>query len=252
MRILVYFYFLISCSCYNDNYNNSSLEIIRGTLPILITIPHDGNKILNYVPIRKETLLNFNNKNDLHTRSIGLDIANELYLLTGKLPTIIINNIHRKYIDLNRDSKLAYSSTRTKIIYNNYHKLIYEEIKRKLKNNKSVLLLDLHGFSCDTIDISLSTRNHKTLYNENEFDLIFNSSSGIYKTLLNNNFITKINNPFYGGYTIKDITTKFNKNLSAMQIELGNKIRYNKNEGERFVKLISKSLIYYIEAKDYN
>lgn len=250
MKTFVYLYFLISCSCYYDNYISPSVQIIEGTLPILITIPHDGNKILNYVPIRKDTLLNFNIKNDLHTKSIGLDIANELYSLTGKSPTIIINNIHRKFVDLNRDSKSAYSSTRTKIIYNNYHNFIHKEIKNKLIKNESVLLLDLHGFSCDTIDVSLSTRNHKTLYNKNEFDLIFKSNSGIYKSLLNNNFITKINNPFYGGFTIKNISTKFNKNLSAIQIELGNKIRFNNNERERFVKLISKSLKYYIETKE--
>jgi N-formylglutamate amidohydrolase len=250
LKILIYLCILLLSGCYNVTYINPSIQLIKGTLPILITIPHDGTKVLNYTPIRNDSSVNFNIKNDLNTKEIGLEIANQLFSLTGEFPTVIINNIHRKYLDLNRESNLAYSTTRTKIIYNNYHNIIEKEVNRILINNKSVLLLDLHGFLSDTIDISLSTRNHKTLFNKNELEIIFNSSSGIYKTLLNNNFITKVNYPFYGGYTIKTISSKFNRELSAIQIELGNKIRFDMKEKEKFIKLISKSLIFYIKIKE--
>ena len=173
-------------------------------------------------------------------------MTNKLNVLTGKSPSIIINNIHRKYLDLNRIPEHAYNSKRTKIIYNKFHKVIDNEIRRKLLNNSKILFIDIHGFSSDSTEIVFSTRNNKTIINDTDINILFNKDDGIYNILKDDGFNILINDPFYGGFTIKNVSVNFPDNVSSIQIEIGNRIRFDEKTKDVFIESLAIGIKNYI------
>lgn len=234
-------------SCTYNRFKTEYFDFYKGDIPIILIVSHDGKNEFNFLPIRKDSTRNFNIKNDLNTKSIGQNIYNEIFNSFNQKPTLIINNIHRKYVDLNREPKYAYESYRGKIIHHNYHYKINREVQRLIQKYNKVFIFDIHGFAHNEIDIVLSTRNHKTIM-KSDRDFFFTSKNSIYKNLVNTGFKVQINKPFYGGYTIKNIKEKNkDKNISLIQLELGNEIRFNKSIENKFINLFSTMIFKLVE-----
>ena len=234
---------ILFISCASNILKNNHIQIKKGNLPIIINVSHDGNKHLHPKHIRKDSTSNFNNKNDVNTKLIAGLLFDEIKNQFKKEPSILINNIHRKYIDLNRKPNHAYESSGTKRLYNQYYSSLEREIKRLLKNNDRIYLLDIHGFRNDSIDIVFSTRNNTTINSKDEELLVKFSDILEY-----NGYETKLDGLFYGGYLIKNTSNKFSVNkISAIQIELESKIRRNREKRREVSKIIASELKKYLD-----
>ena len=241
-KLFLVYIIIILTGCSYNHFKTAYFDLYKGDIPIILVVSHDGRNVFNFLPIRQDSTDNFNIKNDLNTQKIGKSIYDEVYKTFKHKPSLLINNIHRKYVDLNRHPKFAYESYRGEIIYQEYHKFLIQEVNRILEVFDKVYLFDIHGFAHDEIDIVLSTRNHTTVM-QSDMANIFNSKNSIYNELARIGLNTQINNPFYGGFTVKNIN-KRNKdqNISAIQIELGNKIRFNKTTQQLFIKSFSNMI----------
>ena len=76
--------------------------------------------------------------------------------------------------------------------------------------------------------------------------MLFKNNNGIYKILKDDGFNISINNHFFGGYTIKNILIIITNKASSIQIELGNKIRFNEEVKDAFIKSLAYGIKNYI------
>lgn len=201
-------------------------------LPVVISIPHSG------VYIDQD----MNDKIVEHVILPNTDwYLPKLYIFLEELGfTVIVNNINRHLIDVNRNLKIESGrSYRTNAIYprttqdyklykkklteeekkkriNNYykpyHQALHQAIKEKQKYFKKVYLIDLHSFGLNhNADIILG----------NDFDQACSISL---ISFFKNNFqkygMDVVENyPFAGGYITKHYGEKI-ENCDALQIEL--------------------------------
>lgn len=203
------------------------------TYPFVINIPHSGTLLLEkmYNNLIENTIL------------ANMDwYLPQLYSFLSDMGfTVIINNISRYVIDVNRslddkNSNFSYNknliyikTTFDKDMYKNtlsqdemteridnyyvpYHKEIEKLLKEKLKYFEKVYLIDLHSFSRNIgSDIVLGNNCGKTTSN-NFFEIMKNS-------LEKCGFIVSSNKPYKGGYITKNYREKFN-NCETLQIKL--------------------------------
>src|SRR5918994_3329529 len=83
----------------------------RGTLPVLLTCPHDGDEAPVGVPKRTGSPPGcppFEPDRDLRTRAVTTGIAQRLLELTGEAPSVVIADYDREYIDANRSEACAF------------------------------------------------------------------------------------------------------------------------------------------------
>ncbi len=85
----------------------------RGTLPVILTCPHDG--IQQPPGANQRTDLahcnNFRTMPDSYTRVITVDVAQSIFENLGKAPYVVVAEFARKYIDANRDPACAYEES---------------------------------------------------------------------------------------------------------------------------------------------
>ena len=243
-RLIVYStFFLFSCFNLNSISNINYYTFYDGNIPVILIVSHDGSLIINDIPTRTDSTDKFNIKNDLNTGIITKDIYSNILNSHHKKPYILINDVHRKYVDMNRFYKYAYEEELSKDIYNDFHDILKNKIQSVLDIYGNVYVFDIHGFSKNNLDIVISTRKHTTV-NVKTLDHLLYSSNSFKNNLSKNNFNVNINDPFYGGYIIKTIFDNFgNSKVSAMQVELGKEIRFNKLKQQLFIKIFSEYIL---------
>jgi hypothetical protein len=142
-----------------------------GSLPILITCPHNGNGCPEDVPDREESNCSdicerqgrFTKKPDKLTMYITDGVAQNIHQLTKKEPYLVKAKFERRCIDANRSRNCAYDVQQAKIFYNEYHGKIRSFIKEINQSNKGLgFLFDIHataGISKYDADIIFGTNN---------------------------------------------------------------------------------------------
>jgi N-formylglutamate amidohydrolase len=129
-------------------YDPASMVVSSaGTLPLILTVPHDGDASLDSIPPRTAG----RSKQDKFTRDVGTQllaeqIASHLEARFGKRPYIVIAKFHRKYLDANRAQQGAMQSVEALPAYRAYHDQIaafVADAKRRFP--AGVLLIDVHG-----------------------------------------------------------------------------------------------------------
>lgn len=217
------------------NEHTTLLEIKNKTnheIPVIISIPHSGVYIL---PEMK------------HKLTSGIILPNsdwylpKLYSFLESLGyTVIINNVNRYVIDVNRqiDEKLG-DSYKTNVIYTHttqddkiyhtpltqqeikkrvmnyylpYHQALKKSIEDKLKVFKKVYVIDLHSFGLNYgADVIIGNNFNKSCSN--------NLTNFFQTTFLKSGFTVKENNPYSGGYITKHYEKK-ETTCEAIQLEL--------------------------------
>jgi N-formylglutamate amidohydrolase len=118
----------------------------RGTLPLILTAPHDGDTYLGMLPNRTQGTV----VRDLGTRPLAERVAALLEERTGKRPYLVIARFSRKHLDANRPPDEAMESPDAMPAYRAYHDRVagyVAEVKANFPGG--ALLLDVHGQSGD-------------------------------------------------------------------------------------------------------
>jgi N-formylglutamate amidohydrolase len=125
----------------------------RGTLPVLLTCPHDGDEVPPGVPKRTVSPPGcppLELDRDLRTRAVTTGIAERLLELTGEAPSVVIAEYDREYIDANRSEACAFERSEqpsdAQQFYDEYHNRIRQFIDEIREENGGLgLLFDIHG-----------------------------------------------------------------------------------------------------------
>jgi hypothetical protein len=142
LKNFVYFFLLIFNKLTFSNLETDFLHVQKGTIPVIITVPHGGTKSTSNIPERQ-----YGKKiGDFKTFDL-IEIANnKIFRTFNHKPYIVAAKIERKFIDFNRIKKEAYhqNSNLAGSIYDLYHKKIRQFIDEiNLKFNHKGLLIDI-------------------------------------------------------------------------------------------------------------
>ena len=221
------------------------IEYNKGTIPLVISVPHGGMLECEDLPRRVRGILGI----DKGTIELARDLMEcfeniaEKSGSVGKKPSYIISNVRRNKIDLNRPENKAHdiSSSLARQIYQFYHEKILQFVTENLKIFHYSLLIDIHGFESHKrpqgyrdVDVILGTDNLKTMF-----------SAPVPKKNWNKNIRGKIINKFLemnipiapgrqrreeyvltGGFTVLKYGASQIPSSQAIQIEFSDRIRY--------------------------
>jgi len=221
------------------------VEYDKGTIPLIISVPHGGKLECNDIPKRLTGILGIDKGTIELARDLMEYFENIAYKdgFVGKKPSYIISNVRRNKIDLNRSEDKAHdiNSSLARQIYQFYHDKIRQLITENLKIFHYSLLIDIHGFESHKrpqgyrdVDVILGTDNLKTMF-----------STLVPKKNWNKNIRGKIINKFLeinipiapgrqrreeyvlkGGFTVLKYGASEIPNSQAIQIEFSDRIRY--------------------------
>jgi len=234
------------------------IEYYRGSIPLIISVPHGGTTICDNIPRRTNGILGI----DKDTIKLACELIEMIKnIFKFKTPSYIISKIHRAKIDFNRSSYEAFDqeSELAKEIYHFYHNKIEELILYNLETFNYSMLIDIHGFEKDKrpkgfrdVELILGTNNLESLYPNSipKRDWGKNLRGKIVKEFnilniaiapghhLRREFVLT------GGY----ITTKYGaskiKNSQTIQIEFSDKIRLYDKELRNIVLSTLAELLY--------
>ena len=127
------------------------IDFRRGTIPIIISVPHGGTLKPTEIPDRSSGVLGTDKNTIFLARGLIERMRNELKGAKGTgtgIPSYIISRIHRSKIDLNREKADAYDqeSLMANEIYTGYHDILKKMIVENVKSFNYSLLVDVHGF----------------------------------------------------------------------------------------------------------
>jgi len=225
------------------------VEFQKGTIPLIISVPHGGTLECENIPKRSNGILGIDGKT--------IEIAKKLMELIRtnfreqnlefEIPSYIISKVRRSKIDLNRDETEAFnpSSVIAKKIYNAYHNKVRGFIMNNLKLFNSSLLIDIHGFEKNKrppgfrdVDIILGTNNLESFFVEPVLkrDWGNNIRGKIIQRFLELKIPIAPGHPkrreyvLTGGYITKKYGASQIPKSQAIQIEFSDKIRIQDQE----------------------
>jgi N-formylglutamate amidohydrolase len=216
---------------------NNLVSSYRGTLPVILTSPHDGNQQPLGVNQRTDSAhcSNFTTLADSYTRVITVEVAQSIFNNLGKAPYVVIAEFARKYIDANRDPACSYESPNAEIYYNEYHNTIRNFVNEIRAGNNEGFLFDIHAsivFPDDPADVYLGTDNGSTIKHLLQVDqnaMWGNFSLNHYLTSAG--FVVSPKLPgekeqhLDGGYTVQTYGSSSAGGIDAIQIEMAPSIR---------------------------
>ena len=120
------------------------VEYRAGNLPIILSSPHGGNLQPSSIPDRNCSGCVY--LKDSWTKEITEGVYNKIISETGCYPHVIINLLHRKKFDANRDIfDAAYGNPAVEIAWQAYHDFIDSAKNQIVEDYGRGLFLDMHG-----------------------------------------------------------------------------------------------------------
>ena len=161
MKNIIKLFLLIIIGCSKSNRNAEHVDYIEqtiltqnwddfieyrhGDIPLIIISVHGGNLLPDWIETR--TCQDASIVTDLHTKEIALKIESHLKSM-GFSPYIVLNNLHRKKLDLNRTLKKSNCGDMTTEIYWNLFHDKVDNFRNEIQNQfGSGLVIDIHGHS---------------------------------------------------------------------------------------------------------
>jgi len=146
----------------------------RGTMPVILTCPHDGTETPPDVQVRTREATpdgcQFTIKSDLQTAFITQSVAQKILDLTGLSPYVVMASFDRKFIDANRPHfpvNCAFTDPDAQPFYDEYHNQITGFVNQiRVQNGNRGFLFDIHGkrqIVGDPADVYLGTDNGRSL-----------------------------------------------------------------------------------------
>ena len=144
----------------------------QGTMPMILTCPHGGDKQPPGVPNRRTgaelpSTCRFETDTDRFTRTITRGVAQVLFDVFGEAPYVVIANFDRAYIDANRSPKCAFEDRDAQQFYEEYHNTVRNLVDEMREENGGLgLLFDMHGTAQvdhDPADVYFGTLNGEAI-----------------------------------------------------------------------------------------
>ena len=239
------------------------IKFERGSLPLIISVPHGGTLEIDGIPNRTEGVLGIDKATIELTQELNflLKKLSRKYFSTQQTPSSIVSKVRRKQIDLNRIQSEAYlpNSNFAERIYLFYHDKIREVILENINKFNKSLLLDLHGFEKDKrpqgyrdVEIILGTNNLASFFSEpvSVKNRANNLRGTIIKKFIDLDIPIAPGHPrrkeyvLMGGYTTRKYGASEIEKSQAMQIEISDRIRiYDKELRKKVLITIAEVLL---------
>ena len=241
----------------------------RGTMPVILTSPHDGSESPPNVRERTSAATpgdcKFKTGRDSETADITQAVAQKILDVTGLSPYVVIARFHRRFIDANRRANCAFIDSDAQPFYDEYHNRITGYVNQILRQNENRgFLFDIHGTGViddDPADIYLGTANGGTLLPAFERSRLFmqhgfhgllrwarhqtgvDGSGPVFKYRVSpENETTTETGEVNGGFTVRNYGTVIN----SIQVELANTVRNNAENQAFVVEDLSFAIINFV------
>lgn len=219
-----------------DYPTNKFVSRHRGTLPVILTCPHDGIVKPPGVPVRtgqgSSSSCDFEIARDLNARVIATGVAQRLLDNCGEAPYVVMADFGRKYIDANRSRDCAYEVDQAQPFYDEYHDTLRSFIEEiRAENGGLGLLFDVHGtagLADDPADIYLGTDDGQTIDRLKKIDpQVIARHRGIRGLLGAAGYVLSPKQPdlpeapaLKGGFTVRTYGSSHPDGLDAIQLEI--------------------------------
>ncbi|MBK9254168.1 MAG: T9SS type A sorting domain-containing protein [Saprospiraceae bacterium] len=258
--------FKLFCQVYvpGETYNGSKKYITyyAGNMPLVLTVSHGGNLRPTDIPDRNCS--NCVNVSDAFTMELTMEIAQQITLLTGCFPHVVINNLHRIKLDANRDlEEAANGNADAAQAWIEFHQYIAASKSAINQQFSKGLLLDIHGhghtlqrlelgyllyedelaFSDEKLNSaqyvgysSIKNLALNNILNQTHAQLLKGSESlGAFFENVNHPSVPSDRNPypkpgepyFSGGYNISRHGSSSHGTIDGIQIECHQQVRFN-------------------------
>ena len=138
-------------------YDPQSLVIARpGTMPVILTVPHDGVEDVPGMSRRSRGVT----VRDTNARLLAEGAADYIQAKTGRRPYVLVALFSRRYIDANRSEREGVESPEGLPAYRAYHAHLaafITEVHKRFPGG--AVLLDVHGQASDASTVYRGTRN---------------------------------------------------------------------------------------------
>ena len=121
---------------------NNYIEYIAGTVPIILTVPHGGSLTPSEIPDRTWGTM----VSDTNTDELARTFCGEFYNETGRHPHIILCNLKRTKLDVNREiSEAAQTNEWAEHAWREWHNCINTAKDLVIMQAGAGVYIDLHG-----------------------------------------------------------------------------------------------------------
>jgi N-formylglutamate amidohydrolase len=225
----------------------------EGSLPLLLTVPHDGDEPIGSVPARTAGAT----VRDLGTRPLAEKVASLLEQKFKARPRLVIARFNRKYLDANRAEQDAMQSVEALPTYLAYHAEVARHVAElRAAFPQGALLLDIHGQSEDLNTTFRGTRaglTVKALVQKHGIEAIQGEKSilgGLASRGYNVNpsvgsASLEEDRRYAGGHTVFLYGSHRPQGIDAIQFEFGKNQRTSWNLAEHFAEAIAVFLTRY-------
>ncbi len=265
-------------------YESTFVEYRAGNLPIVISVPHGGLLEPDSIPDRD--CIGCVTVMDAFTKVIGESWYDAIITETGCYPHVIINTLHRKKFDANRDIEdAADGQPLIEEAWRTYHQFIDSAKARVVLEFGKGLFLDLHGhghtiqrtelgylLSKSELQMDDAALNASNLIEESSLKTLVETNKNMLShaelirgstslgSLLeeegfpcvpssNDLFPLNAESYFSGGYnTVRHGSRDDNGVIDAIQIELNQDARFTEDAREALVAALTKSVLSYLES----
>ncbi|MEE2937899.1 MAG: BPL-N domain-containing protein [Planctomycetota bacterium] len=237
----------------------SLVTVERGDLPIILTAPHGGTDSIPNVPRRLgEGVSKFSSLSDVGTAQLGIRLADAIERKFGKRPYLVVAHFHRRYIDANRPTDLAFEVKPATKIYNRYHEAIVKARHEVAERWGHGLLLDIHGQATDPQAIFRGTQNGQTTKHlvsrfgnealRGKTSLFGQLALQGFRVIPAVNDTKQEHNRYDGGFTVVKYGSNRGGTIDAIQLEFGRSFR-NADAVDRTAERIANAVFNF--SNDY-
>jgi N-formylglutamate amidohydrolase len=237
----------------------------RGTIPVILSCPHDGEERPPAVPKRSGSAPGcppFKISRDLHTREITTGVAQRLLDVFGEAPYVVIAEYDREYIDANRPSHCAFEPPAAnevpaaKQYYDEYHNTLRNFVNEiRAETGGLGLLFDIHGtrvIDDDPADVYLGTDNRRTVTRLLQLDPQALWRRRSLRGFLGPEAAGYVVSPKQpnidetkevdGGHTVRTYGSSHEDGVDAIQLEIASTLRNDRDKRAAFIENLAYAL----------
>lgn len=228
---------------------STALTFIEGNLPLFIVAGHGGKLPLEGAEVRSPSKVedpHFVIFGDALTNELATDLAAAVAQEYGKnrKPSLLLNQIHRRYADVNRKPELTSHDVIGRAHHAAYHQTIEHELARLVARHGWALLLDIHGQARYSATLMLGTAENTVISDWSQETLW--GSRGLVENLQEKGLIAEpdvYDGPqrYGGGYTIRHHGGK--AQVEAWQMEHSRALRDTPEPRTVYLEVVSQTLV---------